>query len=144
MINDVVKYEACTLDEMEQVVNAFANMFTKPVVVLMDAQMGCGKTTFVNAFARMKGVEESSSPTFSLVNEYKGNEGCEILHFDLYRLRDQRELMDIGFDEYLDRQAYIFIEWPELARSWIDFPHVALTIEMHQQCRIIQWKYIQA
>ncbi|MFZ4786071.1 MAG: tRNA (adenosine(37)-N6)-threonylcarbamoyltransferase complex ATPase subunit type 1 TsaE [Flavobacteriales bacterium] len=144
MTEVVVKYKACSLDEMEKVVSTFATVFPEPVVVLMDAAMGCGKTTFVNAFAKMKGVDESSSPTFALVNEYKGNEGCEILHFDLYRLNDQRELMDIGFDEYLDRSAYIFIEWPELARPWINFPHVELTIEMNDQCREIQWKYVQA
>lgn len=90
-------------------------------VFLFDAPMGSGKTTFIKSLCRVLGVDEAiSSPTYSIVNEYKTNGGRSIFHFDLYRLKSENELYDFGFEEYLEKRAFVFIEWPELALPFLE------------------------
>ncbi len=82
-------------------------------ILIFNGKMGVGKTTFIKALIQELGVEDYiTSPTFSLVNEYEKN-GKLIFHFDLYRINSVEEVMDIGFEEYLENGSYIFIEWPE-------------------------------
>lgn len=77
------------------------------------ADMGVGKTTLINTICRyLKIKENTSSPTFSLVNEYESDTGDTIYHMDFYRLDDPQEAIDIGIDYYFDSDSYIFIEWP--------------------------------
>ncbi|MAZ29525.1 MAG: tRNA (adenosine(37)-N6)-threonylcarbamoyltransferase complex ATPase subunit type 1 TsaE [Cytophagaceae bacterium] len=83
-------------------------------VILFSGPMGAGKTTLIKSMVRYLGYDgEVSSPTFSLVNEYCTNVGELIFHFDFYRINDPNEALDIGFDEYLDQNGWVFIEWPE-------------------------------
>ena len=75
--------------------------------------MGVGKTTLIKELVKQLGVMEiSSSPSFSIVNEYDTPQGA-IYHFDFYRIKDITEAFDIGFEDYLYAGNYIFIEWPE-------------------------------
>ncbi len=100
-------------------------------VLAFHGDLGAGKTTLIKAFCRALGVEEgTSSPSFALVNEYVGEGGMRIHHFDLYRLKDTRELEDIGFEEYLDEGGYSFIEWPELAKDL--FPQDTLHVRLEE------------
>ncbi|MEX0967803.1 MAG: tRNA (adenosine(37)-N6)-threonylcarbamoyltransferase complex ATPase subunit type 1 TsaE [Bacteroidia bacterium] len=80
----------------------------------IQGAMGAGKTTLIKAFCHILEVPDSevSSPTFSLVNEYQGQ--STIYHFDVYRLRQEEEMYDLGYEEYFYSEAYVFIEWPEL------------------------------
>lgn len=81
---------------------------------LISGEMGAGKTSLVKAFVKqLKSKDEASSPTFSIVNEYRTSKG-PIYHFDLYRLESIEELLDIGIEEYLYSDRLCFIEWPEL------------------------------
>ena len=82
-------------------------------VFLFYGAMGVGKTTLIKELAKQLGVgETSSSPSFSIVNEYSA--GKEILyHFDFYRINNMAEVFDIGIEDYLYGNNYIFIEWPE-------------------------------
>lgn len=89
-------------------------------VVLVNGEMGVGKTTFIKALCTALGVHEAtSSPTFSIVNEYHTNKGEQIYHFDVYRLKNENEAYDMGMDEYLDSGAWNFIEWSEKIPSLI-------------------------
>ncbi len=82
-------------------------------ILLFDAAMGVGKTTLIKEICKQLGIiDVISSPTYALVNEYK-NDDVFIYHFDFYRINDEEEAYQIGFDEYLDSGAWIFIEWPE-------------------------------
>ena len=89
-------------------------------VILFNGEMGVGKTTFIKSLCTALGVEEAtSSPTFSLVNEYHTTTGDLIYHFDVYRLKSEEEAYDMGMDEYLYSGAWNFIEWAEKIPSLI-------------------------
>jgi tRNA threonylcarbamoyladenosine biosynthesis protein TsaE len=78
--------------------------------------MGAGKTTFIKAVCETIGTSDIvSSPTFTLVNEYKSLHGGSIYHIDFYRIKKLEEVFDFGVEEYLSGDSYCFIEWPELA-----------------------------
>ena len=83
-------------------------------VWLFVGEMGSGKTTLIKALGKALGVRETmSSPTFSIVNEYNGRGEKKIYHFDLYRLTHEKEIFDIGTEEYFDSNELCFVEWPE-------------------------------
>jgi tRNA threonylcarbamoyladenosine biosynthesis protein TsaE len=104
-------------------------------IVLINGQMGVGKTTLVKALCKKLGVKESvSSPTYALVNEYQGSTH-KIFHFDLYRLKDEEELLNIGFEDYLYQKAYVFIEWPQLAQAFLPETIVTMQLEVIEQKR---------
>lgn len=78
--------------------------------------MGAGKTTFINALCRRLGVEDdvTNSPSFAIINEYRSDTTAELIyHFDLYRLEDIDEALEIGVEDYFDSGALCFLEWPE-------------------------------
>ncbi len=100
-------------------------------VVLLHGGMGAGKTTFVRAVAGVLGVADHvSSPTYGLVHEYRAADGRAVYHFDLYRLGNAREALDLGIFDYLDAPgALSLIEWPErLAELLPDIAETALTL----------------
>ncbi|MDN5202590.1 tRNA (adenosine(37)-N6)-threonylcarbamoyltransferase complex ATPase subunit type 1 TsaE [Fulvivirgaceae bacterium BMA10] len=85
---------------------------------LFEGEMGAGKTTLIKAVCDVFQVEDNvSSPTFSIVNEYLNNSGETFYHFDFYRLKDEKEAMDIGCDEYFESGNICFIEWPSRISS---------------------------
>lgn len=90
-------------------------------VFLFNAPMGYGKTTFIKSLCASLGVINTmSSPTYSIVNEYDTNIGYKVYHFDLYRLKSEQELFELGFEDYILSKNYVFIEWPELAIPYLD------------------------
>lgn len=83
-------------------------------VWLFSGDLGSGKTTLIKSVGRLLGVTQTmGSPTFSLVNEYLAANGRKIYHVDLYRLKDEKEVVDIGMEEYLDSPDWCMVEWPE-------------------------------
>jgi tRNA threonylcarbamoyladenosine biosynthesis protein TsaE len=77
--------------------------------------MGAGKTTIIKAICEsLDAIDIVSSPTFTLVNEYKTSSGDSLFHIDFYRIKKQEEVYDFGLEEYLTGDSYCFMEWPEL------------------------------
>jgi len=98
-----------------------------PVLILLKGELGTGKTILAKGIAESLGYkDELTSPTYNLVQEYQADQ--EIIHMDLYRLDNSEELLEIGFEDYLSRDAVILIEWPEIAFSIIpaDFIYIEI------------------
>lgn len=107
-------------------------------VVLFNGVMGAGKTTLIKALAKALGVKNpTSSPTFSLVNEYETHDGL-MYHFDVYRLNSETEAMDFGIEEYLDSGHWCFIEWAEKIPNLIPQSHTIIDLKIleHQRRKL--------
>lgn len=105
---------------------------------LFDAPMGAGKTTIIKSLCENLGVQESiSSPTYSIVNEYETTTGELIYHFDLYRLNEEDELLDIGIDEILESNSLCFFEWPEKILNFLPSNYVRINIQVQDEKRVI-------
>lgn len=100
-------------DELLKVAKEVVDTFGEDRVFLFYGGMGAGKTTFIKALCEaLEVTDTTSSPTFSIVNEYESPTGS-VYHFDFYRLREEQEAFDMGYEEYLYSGNYCFIEWPE-------------------------------
>lgn len=119
---------ALTHDELVAWGEAFGRAAHAPLVVTLAGDLGAGKTTLAQAICRGYGVaEEVTSPTYALVHEYHGARG-PVYHLDLYRLEDERELTNIGWDEIVTSDALVLVEWPERAGARLP-GHVPLDLE---------------
>ena len=100
-------------------------------IFLFYGDMGAGKTTLIKSVCACLGVTDNvTSPTFSIVNEYKGLSGQKIYHFDFYRIKDQTEALDMGYEEYFYSGAYCFIEWPEKVNGLLPESYVRVEIKV--------------
>lgn len=118
-----------SLDEIENIAREL--IAQKPnKVILFHGEMGAGKTTFIKQLAKELGVTEAtSSPTFSLVNEYQTTDNQVVYHFDFYRLKTESEALDMGVEEYLYSGNWCFIEWAEQIPNLIPETHSIITIQ---------------
>jgi tRNA threonylcarbamoyladenosine biosynthesis protein TsaE len=107
-------YRARKLDDLIQISKQFLEDTEGRTVFAFDGDMGVGKTTFIKQICKAMGIEEeASSPTYGFVNEYSSPVYGIIYHFDCYRIQDEMEAYDIGIEEYLYSENYVFIEWPK-------------------------------
>lgn len=105
-----------SLEDLPTAAKEFAAAMGDATVFAFYGDMGAGKTTFINALAHELGVEEdvANSPSFSIVNEYRSDTTAELIyHFDLYRLNNVDEALDLGIEDYFDSGALCLLEWPE-------------------------------
>ncbi|WP_316785995.1 tRNA (adenosine(37)-N6)-threonylcarbamoyltransferase complex ATPase subunit type 1 TsaE [Pedobacter frigiditerrae] len=97
---------------------------------IFEGEMAAGKTTFIKAFCSILGVDDVvSSPTFSIVNEYESKAGL-IYHFDFYRLKNQQEAYDIGYEEYFYSGDYCLVEWPSKVEDLLPEKYIKVEIEI--------------
>ena len=105
-------------EELPEVADALLDALNGRTVVALRGEMGAGKTTLIRAVADALGVEDQvTSPTFALVNQYEGANGERLFHFDFYRIDDEREAFDLGYEEYFYSGDLCFVEWPEKIES---------------------------
>lgn len=109
-------------------------------VILFHGEMGVGKTTLIKQLCKSLGViGATSSPTFSLVNEYETATNQLIYHFDLYRLNNEMEALDMGVDDYLYSGNWCFIEWADKIPNLIPHSHSVITISLlADESRLLQ------
>ena len=101
-------------EQLKEVAEALIEALNGRTVVALRGEMGAGKTTLVRAVAEYLGVEDQvTSPTFALVNQYEGANGERLFHFDFYRIDDEREAFDLGYEEYFYSGDLCLVEWPE-------------------------------
>ena len=110
-------------------------------VLLFYGDLGVGKTTLIGEIVKELGsLSDVSSPTFSIVNEYKVKEGL-VFHFDFFRIENEEEVYDIGFEDYLDSDNWVFIEWPEKIEPLLPDHVNEIRLEKEQEnSRIIKLK----
>jgi len=102
-----------TLSQLDDVATQIISQ-SRSNILLFYGDMGVGKTTLIKALCRALDVQSPvKSPSFSIVNEYITSSKERIYHFDFYRIESEEEVLDIGFDQYLDTGKWIFIEWPQ-------------------------------
>ena len=113
--------------ETEKLAKEFSSILNPGQVIILNGNLGTGKTFFIKSVLNSFNIRGASSPTFALVNEYTGD--MKFYHFDFYRIEIIKELYDIGFDEYMnDDEAAKFIEWGNLFPSVL--PHRRIEIEI--------------
>lgn len=108
------------LDDLPRAAKEFVETMGDATVFAFHGEMGAGKTTFINALAKALGVEDdvTNSPSFSLINEYRSDTTAELIyHFDLYRLENMAEAVEIGVEDYFDSGAVCLIEWPDVVND---------------------------
>ncbi len=105
--------------------------------ILLHGNLGSGKTFLTREFTRLLGSQtEVSSPSFSLINRYEGP--CIINHIDLYRIKDEKELINLGLEDILFSDEINFIEWPERIEQKIHWSHFQIKIRTKK--KNINWR----
>lgn len=128
------------LEEVDLIVQKILTL-AKHKIFLFEGPMGVGKTTLINSFcSHWNVIDTVSSPTFSLVNEYKNESHESIFHFDCYRLDSEEEAFDFGAEEYLDSGSICLIEWPDKIQSLLPEKVHSIQLEyIDQNSRKIQF-----
>lgn len=130
------------LEDIDRAAREFVRAIGPKRHIAFHAPMGAGKTTFIAAICRTLGSEdESSSPTFSLVNEYVVDDanatlpadlaGKPIYHFDFYRIETPEEALDMGLDDYWESGALCLMEWPENVEAFL--PEDTVDVDIAEQ-----------
>ena len=119
-------------EEIDQVATEVLKAAGKNEILCLYGSMGAGKTTLIKAMVKKLGAEQAgNSPTFGIVNEYSASDGSLLgYHFDFYRIEDEKEALDIGLEDYLYQDTWIFVEWPEKIESLIPDDAKKLYIEV--------------
>ena len=119
-----------SIDELRGAAKQLIKFADKEKIFLFYGDMGAGKTTLIKSLCECLGVHEPvTSPTFSIVNEYDG-EGTRVFHFDFYRLKNQSEALDMGYEEYFYSGNYCFIEWPEKIAGLLPPHYIRINIQV--------------
>lgn len=134
-VNMKIKFQINQLKEVAEDVKKDINTN----IVLISGEMGVGKTTLIKeVFLSMNVIDNVSSPTFSIINEYRTNQNKVVYHMDLYRLKNISETEDIGLFEYLESGNLCIIEWGDMIEKLIDSKYDKFIISKQNESRIIE------
>ena len=134
-VNMKIKFQINQLKEVS--VNVKEKIKTN--IVLISGEMGVGKTTLIKeVLLSMKVIENVSSPTFSIINEYITGQNKIVYHMDLYRIKNISEIEGIGLFEYLESGNLCIIEWGDIIEKLIDSKYDKFIISKQNEYRIIE------
>ena len=121
-------YKTNNPDDTYNIAREFAKNLKAGDVITLDGDLGAGKTAFTRGVAEGLGIKDAVvSPTFTVVNEYV-NGKIPLFHFDVYRIDSSDDLYDIGWDDYLNREGIIMVEWASVVEDIFDMPVYKITI----------------
>lgn len=129
------------LSEIAAVANALLETFPMAGCFAFDADMGSGKTTFIRALCAALGVQDAvSSPTFSIINEYRRPDGQPVFHMDWYRLRHAEDAFEAGVQDLLGQPgALCLVEWPGIAPDLLPEQTVWVRLQaVDEETRMLQ------
>lgn len=119
------------IEDIDAAARRFLHAIGEHRHIAFHGEMGAGKTTFISAICRVLGVEdETTSPTFSIVNEYMAAEGSTLYHFDFYRIETPEETLDLGLDDYFDSGRLCLMEWPENVEDFLPDDTLDVTLDV--------------
>ena len=121
--------------------DALLSSGTTRAFIALFGEMGVGKTAFTRGFAAPLGISCVKSPTYTVVNEYKGKKS--VYHFDMYRIESEDDLYSIGFDDYIERDGFSIVEWSENVVEYLPEEYITVKIsrdEKDPDKRIIEIK----
>jgi len=125
-----MKFIVSDLSQLEDIAKEILEL-SPHRLFLVYGEMGTGKTTLIKAIGKqLNTIDEIISPTFAIANVYETQTKKQWYHLDLYRIKDKKELIEIGIDEYLYAKNYCFIEWPKLVEPFIDIPVTKIIITL--------------
>ena len=131
-----------SIKELDQIASEIIS-FSQFKKILFFGDMGVGKTTIITSLCKyLKVTDQISSPTFSIINEYLTNDNSKVLHFDMYRLKNNEEVFDLGFEDYIDNDYYCFVEWPEIISEFIPNNYLEIKILIENKNRVLLLKNI--
>lgn len=136
--------KAVSIADLSNVARELIAVSKGVTVWLFQGEMGSGKTTLIKVVCSLLGInDETSSPTFSIINEYRSKEGISVFHFDFYRLVKETEAYDMGVEEYFDSGSYCFVEWPEKVESLFPLHYLKIKISKNTATtRIIEYALV--
>jgi tRNA threonylcarbamoyladenosine biosynthesis protein TsaE len=128
-----------SLDNINEAAKTFLQAIGAKKVIALHGQMGAGKTTFVHAICdELEIADAVSSPTFSIINEYKSASGEVIYHLDLYRLKNDQEAINAGVEDCFYSGNLCLVEWPEITPALFpdDTVHCYLSVSGEKERKI--------
>ena len=131
------------LEDLDRSAREFISRVGDHSIIALYGHMGAGKTTFTTALCKALGVKEDavSSPTFSIVNEYRTAGGEQLFHFDFYRIEHISEALDIGFYDYVDSGCLCIMEWPENIEAILPEETLRVSIDVASDgVRTLSWE----
>lgn len=140
------EYISNSEEDTFEIASEIANSLSFPAVILLDGDLGAGKTHFVKGFVKALGDDELvTSPTFTIMNEYTDGK-VNVYHFDMYRLSSMEEAINLGFEEYFDLKTLngvSLVEWPQNVEGLFPKEVIQIYIEkigINKRKIIIKWK----
>jgi tRNA threonylcarbamoyladenosine biosynthesis protein TsaE len=128
------------ISELPDLAKKMLRSFDGQKVAAFYGEMGTGKTTLIKAICEELGVKDAiSSPTYSIVNEYRTAGGVKVYHFDFYRINSQDEVYDLGYEEYFYSKTYCFIEWPEKIAELLPLELEIVKITKDGESRLVSY-----
>ena len=136
-MRDLWRSTVASLSQLPMAAHELAPKLPASGVVCFRGEMGAGKTTFIRALCEALGVSDTvTSPTFSIINEYRTANAASVYHFDFYRLKSIFEAQSIGCEDYLyDPHALCLLEWPDRIEAMLPDERIEVTIALEGQTR---------
>lgn len=124
-----------TFEELDKLAFDLGKYVEKNSVIALVGDLGTGKTTFVKEFAKSLGITENlKSPTFNYVLEYLSGR-LPLYHFDVYRLGEAEEVYEVGYEDYLNADGVVIVEWADIIESELPKEHIEIKLEYWDENR---------